>query len=93
MQGTYYELWEKAVSEDLRNTLQIALVDAAITVYAESDATPNHANRIALALQVVNSPETYARRMVWAIVKIATDATDASLKAAALTAWNAFAGM
>lgn len=93
MNGTYYELWELAVQEDLRNRLQIALVDAAIAIYAEAPTTANHANRIALALQVVNSPESYARRMVWAIVKLATTDSDADLKAAILVVWNAFAGM
>ncbi len=93
MVGNYFDLSKKAASQELLSRLNVAVVDAAIGIYAEAATTPNHANRLALALAVVNSPESYAKRMIWTVVKLATDETDANLKNAVLVCWNGFAGM
>ena len=91
--ATYQQIRDMAVNQDIVGRLAVALVDAAIQIYAEDDTTPNHANRVAYAKSVASSPMSYAERMIWAVALMATGTQDADLKEACLLVWNAFAGI
>lgn len=89
----YIQTRDVAVNQDFRSKLAIAIADAAVTVYTEDPATTNHAGRAAYATQVIKSPDNEAKNMAWAVVLLAADDADATLKATVLGIWNAFAGV
>jgi hypothetical protein len=90
---SYSQLRDVAVNSDFQSKLAIAIADAAVEVYTEDPATAGHAERAAYATQVVMSPDSYAKQMAWAVVLLANNDNDATLKATILGAWNAFAGV
>lgn len=89
----YKQIRDVAVNSDFQAKLAIAIADAAITVYTEAPTTANHAARAAYATSCVANPESVAKQMAWAVVLIANDDNDATLKATVLGIWNAFAGV
>jgi hypothetical protein len=89
----YREVRNVAVNQDFQAKLAIAIADAAITVYTEAPTVAGHAARAAYATQVIKSPDNEARSMAWAVVLIAADDNDATLKQTVLGIWNAFAGV
>jgi hypothetical protein len=89
---TYKQIRDVAVNQDFQAKLAIAIADAAITVYTEAGTVAGHAQRAAYATQVIKSPDNEARSMAWAVVLIAADDEDATLKSTVLGIWNAFAG-
>jgi len=88
MQGTYAELRNLAVSQDLIERLIMAVTDVAIEVYTAPTETEQ---RKQYAVQVVQNPRGTAERMRFAIVFLAADNTDAKLKAAAKTVFGVLA--
>lgn len=93
MQGSYSELRNTAVSNDLLERLLMAVTDVAIEVYMENPATPNHAARQTYAVGVAANPRSTAEQMKFAVVFLADDVTDAALRAAVVACWDAFAGV
>jgi hypothetical protein len=90
---TYKQIRDVAVNQDFQAKLAIAIADAAIEFYTESSTVAGHAQRAAYATQVIKNPDNEARQMAWAVVLIANDDEDATLKATVLGIWNAFAGV
>jgi hypothetical protein len=90
---TYKQIRDVAVNQDFQAKLAIAIADAAITVYTEAGTVAGHAQRAAYATQVIKNPDNEARNMAWAVVLLAADDNDATLKAVVLNIWNAFAGV
>lgn len=90
---SYAETRNVAVNQDFQAKLAVAIADAAVTVYTEDAATANHAGRAAYAVQVITSPERYAKQMAWAVVLLANNDADATLKAVVLSIWDVFAGI
>ena len=90
---TYKQIRDVAVNQDFQSKLAIAIADAAITVYTEDAATAGHATRAAYATQVIKNPDNEAKNMAWAVVLLADNDNDATLKAVVLNIWNAFAGV
>lgn len=96
MAWTYKEQWQQAVDVDNVLLVKVAIVKAAIAISAEDGETANHANRVALAQQVLQSPQAWAERFIWGVV---TDATvqsapsDANIYNAVAGQWNAYAGV
>lgn len=77
--------------------VKLSAVTAAINISAESDQTPNHANRAAFARSVLLSPETYAPRLAEAVMaqidqSDASAVTDAEISSTLGGVWNAYAG-
>ena len=97
--ATYAELLQAAENPDLNNKIRVAVVIAAETVRTENVATANHTNRLLWAKAVFNSPNTEARRMLWAVLaqnKAATlaqitGATDTAVQTAVDAAVDVFA--
>lgn len=99
--ATYAELSNVAKTGDgvLRSRVQFACIVAAHAIASESDATPNHVNRLKWAKAVMADPELEAKRMLWfalAANKAATlaqidAATDASIQTIVDAAVNLFA--
>ncbi len=90
---TYKQAREIAVNQDHIATVAVALVKAALDVYAEVDTTPNHANRLALAHDVLLSPESHAKLFIWAVAFNATTTADAAILTAVKSVWNYYAGI
>ena len=90
---TYAETRDYAVNQDFQARLAVAVADAAVTVYTEDGATANHAERATYAVEAVKNPEAVAKQMSWAVVILANDDADATLKATVLVLWNVFAGI
>ena len=88
---TYSQIRDYAVNTDFQQRLAVAVADAAITVYTEATTVAGHAARAAYATDAVKNPESIAKQMTWAVVLIANDDLDATLKATVLGIWNAFA--
>jgi len=93
MNGTYQQLRDKAISQDFIERLIIALVDVAIEVYNEPADTANHEARQAYAVNVASSPRGKAEQMRYVVVFLMEDETDAKIRLAVKSAWNAFAGV
>jgi hypothetical protein len=89
----YKQIRDVAVNQDFQSKLAIAIADAAITVYTEAGTVAGHTARAAYATQVIKNPDNEAKQMAWAVVLIANDDADATLKATVLGIWNAFAGV
>ncbi len=89
---TYKQVREIAVNQDHIATVTVACVKAAIDVYTEAGTTPNHVNRVALAHEVLLSPENYSKLMIWAVAFVTNGTTDADILAAVKLVWNAYAG-
>lgn len=90
---TYKQIRDVAVNTDFQSRLAIAVADAAITVYTEATTVANHAARAAYASEAVKNPESIAKQMTWAVVMLANDDNDATLKTTVLGIWNAFVGV
>lgn len=93
---TYTQIWGICKNNEYLEKLGVAVVKAAINVVQEAGTVPNHANRIILAQAVLNSPESYARLMIYGVAvtdAVQTAPTDANILAAVLANWNAYAGV
>lgn len=90
---TYKQIRDVAVNIDFQQRLIIAVADAAVTVYTEASTVAGHAVRATYAKEAVKSPDAVAKQMTWAVVLLADNDDDATLKATVLGIWNAFAGV
>lgn len=90
---TYAQARDYAVNTDFQQRLAVAVADAAITVYTEAGTVAGHAERAAYATEAVKNPESVAKQMTWAVVLLAPNDLDATLKTVVLNIWNAFAGV
>ena len=59
-------LYETAAGTALQKRVRVAVVVACDVIRAESNATPNHANRLLWAQRTLADPDTAAKRMLWA---------------------------
>lgn len=89
----YKQVRDIAVNSDFQAKLAIAIADAAISIYTENASIAGHATRAAYATQVIKNPDSEAKQMAWAVVLLANDDADATLKAVVLNIWNAFSGV
>jgi len=90
---TYKQIREIAVNQDHIATVCVALVKAALDVYAEEATVPNHANRSVLANSVLLNPESHAKLFIWAVAFTATTTADAAILTAVKGVWNYYAGV
>jgi hypothetical protein len=90
---TYKQIREIAVNQDHIATVAVALVKAALDVFAEEATVPNHANRLTLAHEVLLNPEQHAKLFIWAVAFSATGTTDAAILTAVKSVWNHYAGV
>ena len=90
MQGTYEQLRDMAVSQDLLERLMMALADVAVDVYTDANAT---AQQKRYAVTVAKTPRSVATQMKEVVVILATDNTDEALKVAAQTVFNVYASV
>jgi hypothetical protein len=88
MQGTYSELRDLAVSQDLIERLMMALADVAVEVYADPTESEQHK---LYAVTVAKSPRSVATQMKEVVVILAADASDEALKTAAGIVFNVYA--
>jgi len=88
MQGTYLELRDKAVSQDLKERLMMAVADVAISVYVDPEETEQHKT---YAVQVAKNPRSIAEQMTPLIVVLAASDSDEDLKAAVQAVFNVYA--
>lgn len=79
--ATFAELDVASRDGVLFTKVKVASFIAANVVATESGATANHANRLLWAKQVYASPESEARRMVWAVLAANAGATAAQIAA------------
>lgn len=102
--ATYDELYElfrggTAAINELHKRISVATIIAADNVFNESDATPNHANRLIWAKKVMEKPETYGLQLLPAVLaenKAASQAgilaaTDSAIQTAVEAVVNLFA--
>lgn len=87
------------------NRVKVAMLEAAIAIVNEDPQTASHAERATLALQTINSPDEWARRMAVAVVTnpntgsgssdpAVDDADgDSALQFVVASIWNAVAGV
>lgn len=70
-------------------------VKAAIAVNSEAPATAFHAQRVAFATTVLNSPNDLGRRLAHGVATQVAGAapTDANIDTAVSSIWNAYAGV
>lgn len=80
--ATYQELLSASENETLNKKIRVACWVAADIVRAESNATPNHANRMLWAREVFRNPNTVAQQMITAVLAQNRAATQAAILAA-----------
>jgi len=83
-----------AVDPLLGARLQQQIVTSAIAIAAEASNTPDHVNRVALALQVARNPGGWLNAFQQAVASQGIDnmATDAAIATAVAAVWNAVSG-
>lgn len=64
----YTEILTAARDDTLNQKVRVAVVIAAEVIRTEAAGTANHANRVAWAKTVYQSPEAVAERMIWAVL-------------------------
>ncbi len=97
--ATYNEILIAHADTGLLNRVRVAVVVAATDIMLESDAAPNHTNRLLWAKSVFSDPAIAGARMMWPVLaqnKAATLATitgadDATVQTAVNSAVNVFA--
>jgi len=88
----FTEQKDLAENHSFRRRLQMAVIKAALDIQAEDPATPNHAERSALAYRALHDPMGLARKMAYgAAVLPGESAKDAELQAAVAGIFNAYA--
>lgn len=80
--ATYLELFDFRSNSSIVNRVAVACVIAADLIRQEAGATPNHANRIIWAKQVLENPESIARNVLWGVLAANKNATPAQITAA-----------
>ena len=90
MEGTLTELRNKAVSQDLKERLMMAVCKVSVNVYSDPLETKERKD---YAVQWARSPRSIADPMTPLVVTIATDDTDASLIEAVQTVFNVYASI
>lgn len=92
---TFAQINGLAVNSSFVEQVKIGIVKAAIAISAESDQTPNHANRVAYARAVLANPTGYASNMAFGIATnddVQAAASDTNVYNAIAGQWNAYAG-
>ena len=86
----YKDKWELAINPDNINLVMMAMVDVSLELLADpaTDATV-----AAYAVSCLNSPESYAKRITYGVVFVATGVTDTAIKAAVEAVLPAYAGV
>ena len=97
--ATHLEIYDFMANATLRNKVTAACLIMANTIRLESDATPNHDNRLIWAKLVYDYPEQAGERMLRAVlsqnsaasVAQIEGATDATISTAVAAAVDVFA--
>ena len=82
-----------------RQRVTAAAVKVSIDVAAEDIGTPGHADRLALAVKVLNDPETWTRVLIFGITANSTiqskpkTVEDAEIEFTLASIWDAYAGV
>lgn len=66
--ATYLELYDLQNEDALLHRVSVAIIIAADTIRQESDATPNHANRLIWASEAFASPGGMTKQALWAVL-------------------------
>lgn len=93
----FADQWTNGQSPVFVERVQIGITNAAINITSEGSGVTNHANRSALAKQVLLNPAAFAPQFAWAVAaNLVMDtpnaATDTQISNAIGGIWNAFAG-
>ena len=83
--ATYAELLSIATTptgSSLRDRITVAVVVACEAIRTEADTTPNHANRMKWAADVLRQPGSMAERTLWAVLAQNKGATVAQITGA-----------
>ena len=98
---TYQQRSAAARDGAFQDRVTVGAVKLANFVSASEPAeTPNHANRVAFAAQVLASPRSYAERLALGVITASVaddiettdDLSDAEIQSALETIWDAYAG-
>lgn len=98
--SSYVQQYALSTNAAFRQQVATAAVSTAEVVVAEVNTTQDHANRLALAQQVMGYPDAWAARMALSVVEANTSiantapsgpAVDADVFAAVSAVWNTFA--
>lgn len=95
-QSSYTNQAALAVNPTFIERVELAAVSAALDVYNEAPGTTGHSARAAMARQVVESPDPWARVLAWGVaadVSISAATTDTALKSRIAAIWNTYAGV
>lgn len=101
MSSTYSNQYALSANGAFRQQVAVAAVSTAEVVIAEINTTTDHANRLALAQQVLFAPDLWAGRMALAVIEANSNVAaaapnpgsvvDADVFAAMASIWNSFA--
>lgn len=99
MASTYEELRGAFANATFRNRVEVAVVDAAWEVVNESDATPNHANRLLYAFHALDGSASATESMLKLLlaknkaqdIGVILGATDSALLSQVQSVWDEFA--
>lgn len=98
--STYVDQYALSTLGNFRQQVASAIVSTAEVVVGEPGATTNHANRLALAQDVLVNHDTWAQRMALAVIEANTSiantapngpAQDADVFSAVSSIWNVYA--
>jgi hypothetical protein len=97
----YIDIFAAATDADhvLRKQVMVACLSSAIDIAAESQVTPNHADRLSWARAAFRDPTTAAAKAIWAVLRYSapiranpSTASDADVQAAVNAMVNTLAG-
>ena len=80
--ATYNELFSLMQNSGLRNKIAVAVGVSADGIRTESDATPNHANRLIWAKSAFEQPMHAAEQVLWSVIIANKDASVAQIQGA-----------
>ena len=66
--ATYFELLQAEQDANLNNRVRVAVVVAAESIRVESEATPNHANRVLWANRALRDPSGELKPVLWSVL-------------------------
>ena len=86
----YIDKWSLAMNQDNIALVMMAMVDVALELMADPATEESLAS---YATNCLNSPKSYAERMVLGVVLTASSTSDAAIKAAVQEVFPAYAGV
>lgn len=94
----YSDNYAAALNIAFQQRVQGSMIAAAISISAEATSTADHGNRVALARQVMQSPQSWVQSFSFAVavnlaVTSVSAVTDAQIDTSVAAIWNAMAGV